>query len=122
LASILLIDNKETRKQKLERYLSEAGYGVCGISDARSLRHMDCSGFDLAIINLYPDANRTWAFYRRFKEQYPGLPVLVYLENSFSALRSLKQAIGLILGKPQEVAPGILSRTPEDGPAVCRRH
>ena len=122
MVSILLIDNKETRKQELERHLSEAGYRVCGISDARFLRHMDCSGFDLAIINLYPDANRTWSFYRRFKGQYPGLPVLVYLENSFRALGSLKQAIGLILGEPQEVTPGILCRPPEDGPAVCRRH
>ncbi|MCF8110843.1 MAG: hypothetical protein K9J85_05085 [Desulfobacteraceae bacterium] len=99
MASILILDNQQNRRQRLARYLSEAGHTICSICDSDVFSLRDLSGFDLAIVNFYPDAPRTWDFYRRIKNKYKHLPVVVYLENNFDALRSLKQVIASITGE-----------------------
>lgn len=110
MASILILDNEPYRREMLIRYLSEAGYGARGIGDEDYNPSMDYSTFGLVIVNLYPDAMRTWDFYMNFKKKYPDLPVLVYLKKSFHAFRSLKQVIGSVLGYPDQAAGCLLSK------------
>lgn len=110
MASILILDNEPYRRQMLIRYLCEAGYGACGIGDEDYDLSMDYSAFGLIIVNLYPDAMRTWDFYMNFKKKYPDLPALVYLKKSFHAFRSLKQVIGSVLGHPEQTANCLLCK------------
>jgi DNA-binding NtrC family response regulator len=110
MASILILDNEPYRREMLIRYLSEAGYGARGIGDEDYDSSMDYSAFGLVIVNLYPDAMRTWDFYMNFKKKYPDLPVLVYLKKSFHAFRSLKQVIGSVLGHPKPPAGCLFSK------------
>lgn len=121
MGSILIVDNQQSRNQRLARYLSEAGHRVSGIRSPVDLAEHDYSKFDLAIVNLYPDAGRTWELYRKFKHEYPELPVLVYVENSFDAFRSLKQVIASILGDSPPVGQYLLSRRMEAGRSACSR-
>ncbi|MCF8027823.1 MAG: hypothetical protein K9K81_05620 [Desulfobacteraceae bacterium] len=102
MRSLLILDSQTDRRQRLVRYLCEAGYEVCGISEAQYCQWNDYSGFDLVIVNFYPDAAGTWDFYMGLKKKYPDLPVLVYLQKSLNAFRSLKQAIDSVVSYPKE--------------------
>ncbi|MBA2880325.1 DNA-binding NtrC family response regulator [Desulfosalsimonas propionicica] len=102
MRSVLILDSQAYRRKLLVRYLCEAGYDVCGISEAQYCHQNDYSKFDLVIVNFYPDAAGTWDFYMGLKKKYPDLPVLVYLQKSFHAFRSLKQAIDSVVSYPEK--------------------
>ena len=114
MGSIFILDNHPNRRQRLARYLSDAGHVVYSMEDPEEMTNGVCIKCDLGVVNLYPDATRTWDFYRKFKEQYPKIPVVVYLENSFDAFRSLKQVIALILGETPAPGQCLLCRS-QDG-------
>ena len=97
MANLLIIDDQEYRKEKLARYLSEKGYCVSSVSGPESFDTLDLDAFDLFIVNLYPDVDRTWGIYLSLKQQHPSAQVLVYLKESFQTFRGLKQAISSIL-------------------------
>ncbi len=93
MASIMILDNQQYRLDLLTVFLQEAGYDVTGISDPDMVDDLDTSGIDLVIVNLYPDAMRTWDLYLAFKEKYPNLPVLTYVRNNPYVLKSLQSII-----------------------------
>lgn len=97
MGRILIIDNQQLRREKLSRYLSEAGYQCFDTEGLHNTGTPALTGFDMVIINFHPDADRTWGQYFGIKQQHPALPILVYAEESFQAFRSLKQAIATIL-------------------------
>jgi hypothetical protein len=68
MRSLLILDSQTNRRQQLVRYLCEAGYEVCGISEAQYCQWNDYSGFDLVVVNFYPDAAGTWDFYMGLKK------------------------------------------------------
>lgn len=92
MKKILVIDDEVKEKEYMNRELQREGYSV-KIVEAESLdyKRLDVTGFDLAIINLYPDAPTTWGVYLDFKQYFPNCPVLVYM--SHHALEGLKSAI-----------------------------
>lgn len=97
MASIMILDNQQYRLDLLTVYLQEAGYDVTGIGDPGMTSDIDASGIDLVIVNLYPDAMRTWDLYMAFKEKYPHLPVLCYVQSSPYVLKSLYSIISRVL-------------------------
>lgn len=102
MAHILIVDDQECRKEKLVRYLSEKGYSVSAVSGPESLDTLDLASFDLFIVNLYPDVDRTWGVHLSLKQQHPCAQVLVYLKESFQTFRGLKQSIASILNEEAE--------------------
>ena len=98
MTAILIIDNQAHRRKHLSRELKKEGYIVNAISDHElDLANFDCTQFDLAILNQYPDSLKTWDIYFDFRKNCPGFPVLVYLIKNIYSLRSLKTAIKDIL-------------------------
>lgn len=98
MTAILILDNQAHRREHLSQELEKEGYCLTAISDAEwDQAHFDCSQFDMAILNLYPDSIKTWALYYDFRKYFPGFPVLVYLIKNIYALKSLKVAIKDIL-------------------------
>jgi len=98
MAKILVFDNQAYRREHLAKELEKEGYYVKAISDREfDPEQFDCSAFDLAILNQYPDAMKTWEVYFDFRKYFPGFPVLVYLIKNIYALRSLKTSINDIL-------------------------
>ena len=106
MAHILILDNEQYRREKLTRYLSEVGYNITAISGPEQLDTLVLPAFDLFVLNLYPDVDRTWGVYLWLKQRYPCSPVLVYMKESFQAFRGLKQAIGSILSDEFESSCG----------------
>lgn len=101
MTDILILDNQAHRREHLSQELEKEGYCPTAISDAEfDQAHFDCSQFDLAILNLYPDSLKTWELYHDFRKNCPDFPVLVYLIKNIYALKSLKIAIRDILYPP----------------------
>jgi DNA-binding response OmpR family regulator len=101
MTAILILDNQVHRREHLSEELEKEGYYVKAISDREfDPEKFDCSAFDLAILNLFPDSMKTWDFYYDFQKYCPGFPVLVYLIKNIYALKSLKIAIKDILDHP----------------------
>lgn len=98
MATILIFDNQVHRREHLAKELEKEGYCVKAISDKEfDPEQFDCSAFDLAILNQYPDSMKTWELYFDFRKYFPDFPVLVYLIKNIYALRSLKISINDIL-------------------------
>jgi len=98
MARILIFDNQAHRREHLAEELEKEGYCVKVISEQGfDPETFDCSAFDLAIVNQYPDAMRTWEIYYDFRKYFPGFPVMVYLIKNIYALRCLKISIKDIL-------------------------
>ncbi|MBC2715894.1 MAG: response regulator transcription factor [Desulfobacteraceae bacterium] len=98
MTAILILDNQAHRREHLSLELEKEGYCPTLISDGGlDLAHFDCTQFDLAILNLYPDSIKTWELYYDFRKYFPDFPVLVYLIKNIYALQSLKTAIKDIL-------------------------
>jgi DNA-binding NtrC family response regulator len=110
MAHILILDDQQYRREKLTRYLSGVGHRVSAISSPEYLENFMVPGADLFIMNLYPDVDRTWEVYFWFKKQYPCMPVLVYLKESFQTFRGLKQAIASVLDNGLEDICGPCAR------------
>lgn len=104
MASILILDTQQDRRENLARYLKDSGYDISGISDPEKLDIQALSNFDMVVLNLHPDADRTWEMHSWFRENHPDLPVVVYSTKTFQAFRSLKQAIASILNNGFEDA------------------
>ena len=98
MARILIFDNQAHRREHLAAELEKEGYCVKVISEQGfDPETFDYSAFDLAILNQYPDAMRTWEIYYDFRKYFPGFPVLVYLIKNIYALRCLKISIRDVL-------------------------
>lgn len=102
MGDILILDNQKARREQLTGYLSECGYKVRGIANAEESNDIFFSDIDLMILNLFPDAPRTWEFYRTLRTRHPHLPVLVYVQNSIATFKSLKQVIDSVLDDPRK--------------------
>jgi CheY-like chemotaxis protein len=97
---ILIFDSQKHRREHLVSELEKEGYDVKAISEQDfDPAKFDCSPFDMAVLNLYPDAMRTWEIYYDFRKYFPGFPVLVYLIKNIFALRCLKISIKDILNE-----------------------
>lgn len=96
MGTILILDNKVNRREILIRGLHESGYTACGISDRDYSERCIYSNYDLVIVNLYPDARRSWEFYLRFKKKWPALPVLVYLGEGSREFKMLEHVLASI--------------------------
>ena len=99
---ILIFDSEQARREQLTGYLSECGYNVKGIAKAEEAEKIFFPEIDLMILNLFPDAPRTWDFYRMLRIRHPHLPVLLYVHHSFAAFKSLKQVIDSVLDDPRK--------------------
>ncbi len=98
MTTILILDNQAHRREHLSEELEKEGYCVNAIGDRDfDPEKFDCSGFDLAVLNQYPDSLKTWELYFDFRKYCPGFPVLVYMIKNIYTLRSLKIAIKDIL-------------------------
>ncbi len=95
---ILIICKKGNEKKGINGELNAEGYTVEKIA-INSLDRVKQSfdAYDLAIIHLHPDVAEAWRLYVDFKERYPDLPVMVYMDHQ--PLTSLKAAIRDIFRK-----------------------
>jgi len=102
MANVLIIDNQPERRGWLFLELEQDGHRVSAVG-SREMEYisLDCLTFDIAIINLFPDASATWDLHHEFKCRLPDFPVLVYMIKNSSAIASLKSAIKVILNKKQ---------------------
>ena len=102
MSRILILDNQTHRREKLRRYLREAGYEATASETARHIDQVGLSGIDLLLVNFHPDAERTWDIYFLARQLRPDLPVVVYAENSYQAFRSLKQVADSVCKRDTE--------------------
>jgi len=102
MANILIIDNQPERRGCLFLDLEQDGHRVSAVG-SRELEYisLDCLTFDIAIINLFPDASATWDLHHEFKCRLPDFPVLVYMIKNTHTIESLKSAMKEILNKKQ---------------------
>ena len=97
MASILVFDRQENRREMLVQHLETAGYEVSGTDDVDFCDQTDCSNYSLVILNMFPDVLPTWDFHMRIKKKYPQLPLMVYVKRNIHPIRAFKQMIASLL-------------------------
>ncbi len=98
MAYILIIDNNRERRNYLRHFLKNSGYTVAIQKDSDP-DNSDYSVYDMAIINYFPDVNRTWDLFHQLKQKWPNLPLFVFFYAGIQVLRQLKEAIGQVTAR-----------------------
>ena len=109
MGSILVLDHQTYRRELLIAHLCESGHTAWGICSGEEFISGECSGYDLVIVNLYPDVHRSWQVYMALKQKSPDLPVLVYLDADFHSFRVFDQVLSSAV---EERSIGASSRPP----------
>ena len=100
MTHIFILEHQPHRIEQISGELEKEGYRVTAFGkEAFNPETFECTQYDLAVLNLYPDSIRTWALHSDLRKRCPDFPMLVVLLRNIYGLRVLKNSINQILKK-----------------------
>jgi DNA-binding response OmpR family regulator len=79
MKNILVADDQPAVRRFLAEDLTEDGYLVRSVAEAREVRaHIERFPTDVVLLDLYLDGPEGWRVLREIKDHWPTLPVIIY--------------------------------------------
>jgi DNA-binding response OmpR family regulator len=100
MAKILIADDQPYIRAFLSKELAKEDYQVENLGAVELiLEYVKDFRPDVMLLGLHLKNSDSWEIFRDIKRKVPGLPVLIYVIESFDAINGLKQAISEVLDK-----------------------
>lgn len=99
MANVLIVDDQPCVQELLCKELTDEGYRVASVGNARSAReHIMSSRPDMVVLDLYLDGANGFSLFQDIKKQELGLPVIIFTAyDSYVDDPRLSQADGYVI-------------------------